>query len=291
MIKRYTLTGLAALTLLGSQSALAGKPPSYEDTKPDFFGTDTIRHLFGEDRLYFRLGALYVKPDIVTHSITLKNLSEIASVAVEPGPQEGEAYSDPQLQPFAIVGYKLPWGNDASWSLETIIGAPPTLKLKAKGKIADEPLVTEANGIPTGVPALGEEVAETKVIPPVVTLVKRFNMDSTIRPYVGLGVTYLYTYDTHVTNPILTEFGEPELNIDNKFGWVAQLGLDMHLGGGWWAAADFKYISVPDVTATLEKTYIRAPGLPQYQYAEVGDAEFKADLNNLAFGLGVGFTF
>ncbi|MCG8392588.1 MAG: outer membrane beta-barrel protein [Pseudomonadales bacterium] len=279
---------LAASLCLAGVNATAGQ----ELYGPDYPGVKFTQKLFGEDRLYFRLGGIYMSPDVKTNSITLSNLSEVAEVAVEPGEQEGEAFSDPLTIPAAIIGYKLRWGAwGGGWSVETMAALPPTLELKAKGAIADEPLVTEANGIPTGVPALGEKVAETKVAPPMVTLVKRFRNDHDLRPYAGLGVVYLFTYDSHVTNPILTEVGEPELEIENKFGWVGQLGVDWRLTDYWWLAADFKYVSVKDVTATVERTFIRAPGLPQYQYAEVGDAEFNADMNVYSFTLGVGFTF
>ena len=285
-MRGLVLAGLAALC----GTARAELPYYYEQTKPDYPGTQLVRDLVGENRLYFRFGALYMSPDVKTHSIELRNLSELAEVAVEPGPQEGEAFSDPMVQPAAILGYILPWGN-GDWSLEVPISLPPTLELKAKGRLADVPLVEEANGIPTGVPALGEKVAETKVAPPMVTLVKRFRMNRWIRPYAGLGVTYLFTYDSEVTNPVLTELGEPDLEIENKFGWVAQLGVDWHLTGHWWGTLDVKYISVPDVTATVDRAYIRAPGLPQFQYVEVGEARINADLNTTAVTLGVGFTF
>ncbi len=259
---------------------------------PDYPGVSFIQKIFGEDRLYFRAGAMYQVPDVVTKSITLKNLSEIAEVAVEPGPQEGEAFSDPLLLPAVRLGYKLRWTLwGGGWSIETVAGLPPTLELKAKGKLADVPLVTEANGIPTEVPALGEKVAETKVAPPLFTLVKQFNRDSRLRPYVGLGWVYLFSYDSHVTNPVLLEVGEPELDIEDKFGWVGQVGLDYRISDYWWISADYKYISVTDVTATLENAYIKPKGLPQYDYAEVGDTEFVADLNTHAFHLGIGFTF
>lgn len=259
---------------------------------PDYPGVGFVQKLFGEDRLYFRMGALYMYPDVKTKSITLKNLSEIAEVAVEPGPQEGEAFSDPLLLPAATIGYKLRWGLwGGGWSFETMAALPPTLELKAKGKLADVPLVTEANGIPTEVPALGEKLAETKVAPPMFTLVKRFNNNGRLRPYVGLGWVYLFTYDSHVTNPVLLEVGEPELDIEDKFGFVGQLGLDYQMTDYWWVSADFKYLSVPDVKATVEDAYIKPKGLPQYEYAEVGDAEFVADLNTYAFHIGVGFTF
>ena len=269
---------------------LSANVASQDKYGPDYPGVKFTQKIFGEDRLYFRFGAIHMSPDIKTRSITLSNLSEIAEVAVEPGEQEGEAFSDPLTIPAAIIGYKLRWG-DGGWSIETMAALPPTLELKAKGKLADEPLVTEANGIPTGVPALGEKVGETKVAPPMVTLVKRFRMDHNFRPYVGLGAVYLFTYDSHVTNPILTEVGEPELEIQDKFGWVGQIGADWRLSDHLWLAADAKYISVKEVKAKVERTFIRAPGLPQYQFAEVGDAEFVADMNVYAFHLGVGFTF
>ncbi|MDF1636181.1 OmpW/AlkL family protein [Alcanivorax jadensis] len=280
--KRFLL-----FVVLGLFSANVASQDKYG---PDYPGVKFTQKIFGEDRLYFRFGAIHMSPDIKTRSITLSNLSEIAEVAVEPGEQEGEAFSDPLTIPAAIIGYKLRWG-DGGWSIETMAALPPTLELKAKGKLADEPLVTEANGIPTGVPALGEKVGETKVAPPMVTLVKRFRMDHNFRPYVGLGAVYLFTYDSHVTNPILTEVGEPELEIQDKFGWVGQIGADWRLSDHLWLAADAKYISVKEVKAKVERTFIRAPGLPQYQFAEVGDAEFVADMNVYAFHLGVGFTF
>ncbi|WP_300523031.1 OmpW family outer membrane protein [Alcanivorax sp.] len=287
---RKTMDAKKRIFLLVVLGLLSAHVASQDMYGPDYPGVKFTQKIFGEDRLYFRFGAIHMSPDVKTRSITLSNLSEIAEVAVEPGEQEGEAFSDPLTIPAAIIGYKLRWG-DGGWSIETMAALPPTLELKAKGKLADEPLVTEANGIPTGVPALGEKVGETKVAPPMVTLVKRFRLDHNFRPYVGLGAVYLFTYDSHVTNPILTEVGEPELEIQDKFGWVGQIGADWRLSDHWWLAADAKYISVKEVKAKVDRTFIRAPGLPQYQYAEVGDAEFVADMNVYAFHLGVGFTF
>ncbi|MCG8392640.1 MAG: hypothetical protein MI745_06115 [Pseudomonadales bacterium] len=282
----------AGLALCATSQAQDRTIPDYDDVQPDYWGTDAVRDLMGEDRFYFRLGALYFVPDVKTNSITAKNLSEVAEAALGPSPQqlEGEATSDPLLLPGVIFGYRLPWG-DGSWSLEAIASAPPTLEIKAKGRLADEPLVEEVNGIPSGVPALGEEVAETKAAPPLLTLVKRFRTDHRIQPYMGAGIGYLFTYDTKVTNPIATELGEPDIEVENKFGWAGQLGVDIHLDGHWWLALDAKYVSFPNVTATVEDLVVKAPGLPQFQYAEVGDVEYDADINAFAYSLGIGFTF
>ncbi|MFT6515368.1 MAG: hypothetical protein ACJA2V_000567, partial [Alcanivorax sp.] len=135
--KRFLL-----FVVLGLFSANVASQDKYG---PDYPGVKFTQKIFGEDRLYFRFGAIHMSPDIKTRSITLSNLSEIAEVAVEPGEQEGEAFSDPLTIPAAIIGYKLRWG-DGGWSIETMAALPPTLELKAKGKLADEPLVTEANG-------------------------------------------------------------------------------------------------------------------------------------------------
>ena len=50
---------------------------------PDYPGVKFTQKIFGEDRLYFRFGAIHMSPDIKTRSITLSNLSEIAEVAVD----------------------------------------------------------------------------------------------------------------------------------------------------------------------------------------------------------------
>ncbi|WP_223422814.1 OmpW/AlkL family protein [Alcanivorax limicola] len=284
-------TALPCLLLASAANADTYRGNSFEQhqQRPQMPGANLVRRIFGEDKLYFRLGASFLEPNLKTRSIELKNLSNIAEVAVEPGPQEGEAYAEGILLPGAIVGYNLPWGR--GWSVETIIGLPPTLEVKLKGPIADEPLVEEAQGIPTGVSPLGSDAVETKVIPPIVTLVKRFRPERDIRPYAGLGMTYLYSYDTRVTNALLTEVGHPDVDIENRFGWVAQAGIDYRLSGYWWANLDVKYVSVPKVKGTMRRTFIRAPGLPQYEFVEVGDAEFVADMEAFAVHLGIGFTF
>lgn len=281
----------AGLALCASVQAQDPTIPDYDDTRPEYWGTDTVRDLMGDDRFYFRFGALYFMPDVKTNSITAYNLSEVAETALGPSPQtlEGKASSDPLLLPGVIFGYKLPWGK--GWSIEAIASAPPTLEIKAKGRLANEPLVEDVNGIPSGVPALGEKVAETKAAPPLITLVKRFRINRRIQPYLGAGIGYLFTYDTKVTNPIATELGEPDIEVENKFGWAGQAGVDIHLGGHWWMALDAKYITFPGVTATVKDLVVKAPGLPQFQYAEVGDVEYDADINAFAYSMGIGFTF
>lgn len=282
----------AGLALCAPLMAQDRTIPEYDDVRVDYPGSDFVRDIAGEDRFYFRFGAMYFVPDVQTNYIEAKNLSEVAETALGgPGPHylEGEATADPLLLPGIIFGYKLPWGK--GWSLELIASAPPTLELKAEGKLADEPLVPEVNGIPTGVPALGEEIATTKAAPPLVTLVKRFRLNKGIQPYLGAGIGYLFTFDTEVTNPVATALGEPDIDVDNKFGWAAQAGLDFHLSEHWWVSLDTKYISFPDVSAVVSDMVVEAPGLPQVPYERVGDVEYNADINILAYSLGIGFTF
>lgn len=129
-VKTFCVTSLVRLlaaTLLlslAAPAAIAREVRDYRNDRPEYPGTNLIRRIFGENRLYFRAGATYLYPDLNTRSIELKNLSNIAEVAVEPGPQNGEAFSDPLLLfPSAIIGYVLPWG-DGGWSVETLAALP-----------------------------------------------------------------------------------------------------------------------------------------------------------------------
>ena len=108
---RKTMDAKKRIFLFVVLGLLSAHVASQDMYGPDYPGVKFTQKIFGEDRLYFRFGAIHMSPDVKTRSITLSNLSEIAEVAVEPGEQEGEAFSDPLTIPAAIIGYKLRWGG------------------------------------------------------------------------------------------------------------------------------------------------------------------------------------
>jgi outer membrane protein len=176
--------------------------------------------------------------------------------------------------------------------LETILALPLTVKFKTSGTLVNTSIDEFALGnIPTGVPALGEEFGETKVLPPAVTLVYRFLPGRPLRPYVGAGLAYMISYDSEVTNPVLTAVSQPSLEIDDALGYVAQAGLEYNLWGDWWMNADVKFIGGLETSATVSDIWVETPGLPLYEVARVGNARLDMTIDPWVYHIGIGFNF
>ncbi len=276
--KRLISTVIAGILLLAGGSASAGKKKSKKTADK-------------QERVYFRFGVLHLLPIVDSDDVMLSNVSGPASLAIQEGPVPGSGASVPSITiPAAIVGYVLPW-LDGKLSIETILGTPVTIKLMATGAMANEPLAEEALGIPTGVPALGAEIGETKALPPMLTAVYRFRHKQAVRPYVGAGFTYMYMYDSKITNEIITEVVEPKLEIGNAFGVIAQLGVEARFLKRFYANADFKFIGGLSVKGALRGIYMNTPTLPIFETIRVGDATMTARMYPLVFQLGAGMNF
>jgi hypothetical protein len=52
-----------------------------------------------------------------------------------------------------------------------------------------------------------------RTVPPVITAVYQLTSGGVLRPYVVGGVSVLFAYDAHVTNPILTAAHQPDMSI------------------------------------------------------------------------------
>lgn len=254
--------------------------------------TDWLGFAPGEKPFYFRAGYTLLAPDSSSSEVYLDDVSGPADLAVDNGPIAGSGASVEDVDfPSAILGWTLPWGG-GHWALETILALPLTVEFKTTGTLTTDSIAPYALGnIPTGVPPLGEEFGESKVLPPVVTLVYRFGLQQPLRPYVGAGLAYMITYDGEVTNPVLTAVGEPSLEIDDVFGLALQGGVEYNFAGDWWVNADVKYIAGLETTATVEDIWVETPELPTYEVARVGDASVDVTVDPWVFHIGVGFDF
>ncbi|MFT4045406.1 MAG: OmpW family outer membrane protein [Solimonas sp.] len=110
------------------------------------------------------------------------------------------------------------------WSVELPLAVPFSFDIKGAGTIAG-----------TG------KLGETKVLP--VTLFVQYHFldaDATLRPYVGVGMTYAYFYDV-TGNGTLSGLTDPggstKMDIDSKFAPTPQLGLDWQINDHWFAEA------------------------------------------------------
>jgi outer membrane protein len=241
------------------------------------------------DGVYFRLGVLDLIPIPQSGPVVLSNVTGTASLAVKNGPVAGSSVG---MSSALLGAMTLGYNFYDQLSVETILALPPTITLTAKGTLANQSLATTVLGnVPTGIPKLGSQMGQTKAIPPVLTLTYRFLPGIAVRPYLGLGVSYLYSYNSVITNPQMTAVSQPKLVIPGAWGFVTQAGLDVRLWRQLYLTADFKYIAGLTVHATMENLVVQVPKLPLYGSARVGDASVSVTVNPIVLQGGLGWNF
>lgn len=239
----------------------------------------------------FRAGALFIAPLGRSGELELQNVAGPAQLSVQNGPIAGSAVvMGTNVMPAVTIGYALPF-LDRQLSVETILALPFTMQMYAAGTLADQSLAPTALGnLPTGVPPLGKQLGEVKVLPPVLTAVWRFLPGYRVRPHVGLGVSYLIPLEARITNPVLTEVVSPKLEVPPRAGFVLQAGGEVHLWRWFFATLDVKYIAGLDLEARVKNVWVRTPSLPLYEAVQVGDTVAKISVNPIIIQLGVGMN-
>ncbi|WP_226642528.1 OmpW/AlkL family protein [Microbulbifer variabilis] len=154
------------------------------------------------------------------------------------------------------------------WGIELVAATPFTHEIQAEG--------------------LGEtfELGETKHLPPTL-LVQWYPMDtqSTIQPYVGLGVNYTAFFDEEISstaNAVFETLGakdEAKLSLDNSFGLAAEAGVDFAFGADqrWLFNMSVFWMDI-DTDAT-----VKVPS--------VGNVTAKVDIDPLVYMAGLGYRF
>jgi outer membrane protein len=113
---------------------------------------------------------------------------------------------------------------------------------------------------------VGGDIGTFKHLPPTLTLQYHVTGIQGLRPYVGLGVNY-----TNISSVKILD-GAVGLK-HNSYGWAAQLGADIPLGGGWLLNLDAKKVKIG--------TNVYLNGVDQ--------GKFKVD--PLLLSVGVGYRF
>lgn len=87
-------------------------------------------------------------------------------------------------------------------------------------------------------------IGDTKHLPPTLSLQYHILPQSTIQPYVGVGLNYTHFFNTRSAGALQGE----NLKINNSWGLAAQVGVDISLNKNWFLNADVRYINIrPDV--------------------------------------------
>ncbi len=242
-------------------------------------------------RLYVRGGVAVIKPFSSSREMELADVDGPASLAIQNGPIAGSgATVGGATVPAVIIGYRLPILHDRL-ALETILGLPFEVKFKATGTLRDESLAPMALGIPTGVPALGEDLGTAKAAPPTLTMVYTLYNKGPVQPYIGSGVAVLVAYDEKVTNPLLTEVSQPDMQVAPAPGLVLQGGVEAKLFSRVYARLDVKFIALMMARAEVKHVQVRTPELPLFDTVEVGTARMNVWVNPLIVQAGIGTDF
>ena len=95
---------------------------------------------------------------------------------------------------------------------------------------------------------VGQKIAETNHLPPTISLQYHLLPDGDFQPYVGVGANWTTFFNTD-TIDALSSTGV-ELELDDSFGFAAQIGADFLIGEDWLVNADVRYINI-ETDATL----------------------------------------
>jgi len=243
-------------------------------------------------RVYVRGVMAHVDPRVSARDVTV-DATGIAGAAIGDGTIEDAGVTvggtGNMPMPTAIVGYVVP-GLRGRLSVETVVGAPFGLKIEATGRLRNESLAPEAAGIPTGIPPLGRELAEATIAPPMVTAVYRPLQVGRMAVFAGTGVSVLFVYDEHVTNPVLTEVAEPSLEISHAIGAVVQAGLEARVWRRMVVRVDAKYIAYRASHATIDNIQVRTQ-IPLLPTVEVGSASMDVSARPVIVQAGIGADF
>jgi outer membrane protein len=90
------------------------------------------------------------------------------------------------------------------------------------------------------------KIADTKQLPPTVTLQYHFDNGSKVHPFVGVGVNYTNFFDTNETSSMDGD----SLDLDDSWGLAAEAGIDFELNNNWMVSGQVWYLDI-DTDATI----------------------------------------
>lgn len=83
-------------------------------------------------------------------------------------------------------------------------------------------------------------IGSTRHLPPTLSLQWHFLPDSTVQPYVGVGINYTTFFDTKAEGALVGK----DLKLGDSWGVAAQLGADFKINERWFVNADIRYIDI-----------------------------------------------
>ncbi|MBC7983575.1 MAG: outer membrane beta-barrel protein [Candidatus Obscuribacterales bacterium] len=107
----------------------------------------------------------------------------------------------------------------------------------------------------------GDKVAETKHLPPTLSLQYHFNSGGTVRPYIGAGLNYTLFFSEETSGAL----AGTELELEPSFGPAAQLGIDIAMGVNWAVNVDMRWMDI-DTDANLNGAFVGNVEIDPYAF-------------------------
>lgn len=202
----------------------------------------------------FRMGATTVEPRENSGPLRLNGNTLLL------GGKPSAAGVDASTQFGLTVDYML----TDSWSVELLAATPFKHDVFTTGALA------------------GLHLAETKQLPPTLSLVYHFPETAGLQPYAGAGINYTKFFQDSLTpaaNTALAGLGlrNGNLHLDHSVSYALEGGLDFHVGNNWLLNASVRWIDI-DTTATIA-------------FDGGNQLEVDVEVDPLVYTLAVGLSF
>lgn len=124
------------------------------------------------------------------------------------------------------------------------------------------------------------DAGSSKQLPPTLTL-QYFPMDSAskFQPYVGVGVNYTKFFSEDVDSELETTLGLTggDLELDDSWGWSAQVGFDYEINEHWLINASIWYINIETEA--------------KFKFDQPVVIKTDVDIDPLVYMIGIGYKF
>jgi len=117
-----------------------------------------------------------------------------------------------------------------NWGVDILLATPFSHDVDLKGTLG---------GSSVSVPA-----AETKHLPPTVSLQYHFSPDATFQPYVGFGVNYTLFFDESTSQQADDLLDLTDIKLPASTGLALQLGGDWVFDNDWLVSFDLRWIQI-----------------------------------------------
>ncbi|MCW9060035.1 MAG: outer membrane beta-barrel protein [Gammaproteobacteria bacterium] len=157
-----------------------------------------------------------------------------SSLALEQGDwivRLGAAHVNPDASSDTVAGSTLDVGNDTQ--LGITLGYMYTDNIGI-GLLAATPFKHDIELVGTGT------VAETKHLPPTLTLQYHFAPKSNVRPYVGAGINYTNFFSEKGKGALAGS----SIKLDDSWGLAAEAGVDIDINDRWFVSGQVWYLDI-----------------------------------------------